>query len=53
MGIHDQADELLVTLLAQGEEYLLATAVAEAINWSVENATEAFLSAEAISQQLR
>jgi hypothetical protein len=52
MGIHDQADELLVTLLAQGEEYLLATAVAEAINRSVENITEALLSAEAISQQL-
>lgn len=41
MGIRDQADELLAKLLAQGEEYLLAAAVAEAINRSVENITEA------------
>jgi hypothetical protein len=52
MGIHDQADELLITLLARGEEYLLATAVAEATNRSAENITEALLSAEAISKQL-
>jgi hypothetical protein len=43
---------LLITLLAQGEEYLLATAVAESINQSVENITEALLPAKAIAQQL-
>jgi hypothetical protein len=52
MGIHDQADELLITLLAQREEHLLATTVADAINRSVENIPEALLSAEAVSQQL-
>jgi hypothetical protein len=43
---------LLITLLAQGEEYLLATVVAESINQSVENITEALLPAKAIAQQL-
>ena len=52
MGIHNHADELLVTLLAQGEEYLLATAVAEAINRSVENITEALLSADLTSKRM-